>query len=231
MTLLHGTSCQSDFLQRVIDQKTRAFKNQERVYPRQTTKRQVECIDDELDDAVSRTTAEFREECKAIAYRLGRFFSSSSQSSVYDVGRTFCEPGCGSTILAAYDACSEDGIVSKRNDFFTSLCGTNADGDRCYERYSNARSHESSTRDCYEDFRSSGQCRSFCRAELKDAVDDQGCCINVYYDLYSETTSFDPRTLHDACNVDIPDPCNSCVSCAATIATVITAVIFYAALS
>ena len=234
MILLHGTSCRSDFLQRVINQKASAFKNQARVYPRQTNA-QIECVNGELDDALRGESSGFIEECKDAALNLQFIFTTTSQSSVDAIGETFCTPECGNAILAAIEACLEDEVSSRSKQFFIDMCGTNADGDTCYERYINARSHVSSIGDCYEDFESSGQCRSGCRSELNDAVDDQGCCINVYYDFFPADSDFDPRELHRSCDVDIPDPCdNSPLSGSvsrATIATVITAVIFYAALS
>ena len=203
--------------------------------------RQLTCFDNELDDTLRGESSQFIAECARTAVNLGEllyFTSTITQASVNDIGRTFCMPECGDAIIAAAEACD---IIEEfgpgAEDFFIDICGTNADGDSCYERYTNAKSHVSPIGDCYDTFISTGQCASGCRSELNDAVDDQRCCINVYYDYYSVSSDFDPRELHGGCNVDIPDPCNNTpltggsVSHAGTIASMITAVIFYAALS
>ena len=229
MILLHGTSCRSDFLQRVFNQKTSAVKNQARVHPRQTNA-EIDCFERELENELSGESCRFIAECES---SLGIFFSGSSQSTINTIGNTFCTTECGNAVITAIEACNENELVSGIKDYFIGLCGTNADGDRCYEGHSNSRRLLTLINSCYEGFESTGECRSGCRSELNDAVDNQGCCLNVYYDFSSATT---PRALHDECNVNIPDPCNNSplsgsVSHAATIATVITAVIFYATLS
>ena len=195
MILLHGTSCRSDLLQRVFNQKASAFKNQARVYPRQTDA-EIECYDDELDDALRGESSQFIEECKDNVLGLQRIFTYMSQSSVNTFGRTFCRPECGNAILAAYEACSGE-LPSDTKDFYIGLCGTNADGNRCYEIFFNGGSHSSAIVDCRN---SSDQCRSGCRSEIINAVEDQGCCINIY-NLFS--------TASGSCSVDIPDPCNN----------------------
>ena len=117
------------------------------------------CYDDELDDSLRGESSQFIEECKDNAFGLLLIFSYMSQSSVNTFGRTFCMPKCGNAILAAYEACSGEELSSPRKDFYIGLCGTNADGNRCYEIFFNAKSHYSAVIDCPD---SSGQCSSRC---------------------------------------------------------------------
>ena len=64
---------------------------------------------------------------------------------------------------------------------------------------------------CYGDYTANDVCN--CRSELLEAVREQGCCHNVYYDyvnyLWQQQGYIKADELYDACNVDLPTGCNN----------------------
>ena len=93
--------------------------------------------------------------------------------------------------------------------FNIDLCGTNQEGDTCYELYGDGLQLVTSERSCYETYISSDVCR--CHSTLVNGVAEQGCCIDAYHDFISGLAgAYRPRpTLYSGCNVNAPAGCNN----------------------
>lgn len=87
------------------------------------------------------------------------------------------------------------------------LCGTNNNGDVCYQLYGIGLDLISSEANCYNTYVSSRTCT--CRSTLMNGVARQGCCINVYHDFISGLNSYSPNVLYRECNVNRPGDCNN----------------------
>ena len=203
MILFHGTICHT--LDLAQGQLTGVTGRKE--YPRQTSS-QIECVNDELDAALAGENSQFVSDCKTTAADVASLSFSSPQSLVDSVGLGLCMPECGNTILNAISSCDifdEPGSEAKYTNLYVDICGTKQQT-RCYEIFANGASYISPIGGCYETYESSGVCRPGCPSLLTDAVEDQGCCLNLFYDFFS---NFDLRGLHESCSVNIPGPCNN----------------------
>ena len=186
--------------------------NQE--YKRQTDVDQ--CIDDELDDAGVDSA------CK-LAAESDLDFEEDSQAEINAFFRQFCRPECGNPLLRAVEDC-EDIDEDERIiiDFLTSLCGTNEDGERCYQLYTRASNHFAVEASCSEIFAVNGVCS--CKSDLQDEVEEQGCCLAAYQDFISDIIDeYNPSELYSECGVDRPSGCdNSPISGSVPLVSTIT---------
>ena len=170
---------------------------------RRIAKRQIDldCFYDELsnDDASS--------QCETVADEGLDFTTDEDfvyQSTVNAVYEQFCKPECGNPILAALDKCgAEDSVI----DFLSGLCGTNSNGDRCYESYVSSFNLQNTELSCYTTYNLDEYCN--CRSELESAVETQGCCLKVYQDYFSTIYTYDLNKLYDECDVNVPRRCNN----------------------
>lgn len=163
----------------------------------------IRCVNDKLDDAFSGDNSALASNCRDSAEELLDFTDTYySQSEITSVFRTFCNPKCGNVIIDAFNDCeySEHIEISGLENFFIGLCGTNQNGDTCYEIYRDAIDHLSTEQNCYTYY---SQC--YCRSELLEGVGEQGCCLNAYHNYkYSR-----PVAVYQTCNVDLPTGCNN----------------------
>ena len=187
-------------------------KNQE--YKRQTDVDQ--CIDDELDDAGVDSA------CKSAA-EFDIDLVENTQAEINAFFRQFCRPECGNPVLRAIEDCEdidEDGRIII--NFISSLCGTNEDGEQCYQLYVRASIHFAVETSCSENFTESGVC--LCKSDLQDEVEEQGCCLDAYQDFISDILDeYDPSELYSECGVDRPSGCdNSPISGSVPLVSTIT---------
>ena len=169
-------------------------------------KRQTECVDDDLEsadvDSVCRLTAQEEEQLD---------FDELSQSSFDIIFREFCKPECGNAVLAAFIEC--DAFEDELIDLFVGLCGTNQNGEQCYRRIVRTLDFTSNTElSCFINSTASGECE--CKSELSQAVEEQGCCLDVYHDFLTDFLDSDgiryiPRQVYDDCNINLPGGCNN----------------------
>lgn len=214
MMILHGASCHNFHLLHTDSQLT-GKKDQAKEYPRQTNS-QLECVSDELDAALAGKNSQFVSDCKTnaigVATDVASLSFSGAQSLADPAARILCIPDCGNAILNAISSCGiYDRFVhsakARYTNLYVSVCGTEPQiGSTCYEIFPSGASYISPIGGCLNTFDSSGECRPDCRRLLMEAVEDQGCCLNVFYGFFS---SFNLREMHDRCNVDVPDPCNN----------------------
>ena len=97
------------------------------IYKRQTDT--DECVEDEL------KSADVDSACRLSAQEGERldFDDDLSQPSFDVVFREFCKPECGNAVLAAFIGC--DAFEDEFIDLFAGLCGTNQNGEQCYQRF------------------------------------------------------------------------------------------------
>ena len=208
--LLHGATCR--LYPQVIDSLTHPSDDKRQISA------QAQCITDKVIDAFQgKPPSAFYVECLQSAIRefelfdLGTTDTSDLQNVANVIYRTFCVPECGNVILQAYDDCGvfENLMPSRANykEIIVSLCGTNHNGDTCYQMYGDAIAFAGSEVSCYDSFRESGDCS--CRSILTEGVSEQGCCINIYHDLDIAFGIYNPRELYESCNVTLPSDCSN----------------------
>ena len=135
--------------------------------------------------------------------------TSNLQSLITSIFRTFCVRDCGDVVLDAYNDCGVFDVGFRgTEELIVGLCGTNGNGDLCYTLYSEGLTLISNESSCYGSYNiSSGVCS--CRSDLSDAVDEQGCCVDIYHDFIAGLGTYDPDRLYDDCNVNPPPSCNN----------------------
>ena len=198
MFFLHGANCHRFPKLHSFLKGLRMPENQE--YKRQTDVDQ--CIDDELDDAGVDSA------CKLVG-ESDIDFEEASQAEINALFSQFCRPECGNPVLRAIEDC-EDIDEDERIiiNFIASLCGTNEDGERCYQQYTRLSSHFAVEASCYENFAENGVCS--CKSDLQEEVEEQGCCLDAYQDFISDILDeYDPSELYSECGVDRPGGCNN----------------------
>ena len=90
------------------------------------------------------------------------------------------------------------------------LCGTNEDGIKCFRLYGKGLDLLQTEASCSQTLTSSGVCT--CSSDLREGVEEQGCCIDAYYDFISglPSATYSPRALYRGCNIDFPtEGCNN----------------------
>ena len=131
------------------------------------------------------------------------------QAAVNEAQEIFCTPECGNTLLQIYRECGTFDEFPGLYDFVIGLCATNSNGDRCYEHtvagLVDLITTETSCSGTYERTKT-----CTCRSELTSAVEELGCCINVFQDFYESISShLDNSNLYRVCGVSIPGDCNN----------------------
>ena len=131
-----------------------------------------------------------------------------SQPAIDAVYSVICRPECGNVFLSAADDCGYfKGENATLRDVIIGLCGTNQGGDKCYEILVDAEEILDSQESCYLSFLANKECD--CKAELQEAVRDQGCCLDIYYDVIEKELDEKVSDLYDACDVNYPSGCNN----------------------
>ena len=196
--LLHGASCHL-FPQAITNSLT-SIKHKRRAVGDSV----VQCIFNKLDTAIDGNNSLLLSDCKSSAIDQ---IDASKESSAQTY-RTFCNPECGNVVLDAYSKC---GIFFANppgtKELLIGICGTNNNGDVCYEIFDLGLDLVSSEVNCSKAYESSGTCT--CRSTLLNGVAQQGCCINVYHDYISGRDSYNPNVLYRVCNVNRPENCNN----------------------
>lgn len=199
----------------------------------------AQCVNDRIDAAFPGNDSDFVSDCRYSAREEFELIDLPDipdlQSIINSVFRPFCIPECGNVIIDAYNDCGYFELIglSGVDDFLIGLCGTNQNGDFCYERYGDAIDLVSSEESCYGDYLATDECN--CRSVLLDGVEEQGCCLDAYHDFFNDNDGFvKADELYDACNVDLPTGCNNSpitagsgvITQVAPLVTLISALIF-----
>ena len=184
------------------------------------------CVIDKLNDAFAGNTSQFVSDCKFAATLesdLSTLLDSTDtgidnlQSLVTTVFRKICMPECGNVAIDAYNDCGifdfYEIFVTGVKEFTVGLCGTNENGDVCYQMYGDALHLVIDELSC--------DCS--CQSLLSNGISQQGCCINIYHDLRADNRVFDARELYDACSIALPDDCNnSTIELSAALSTIVS---------
>jgi hypothetical protein len=114
---------------------------------------------------------------------------------------TLCIPECGTFLLEAFQEC--DFFHPKLIVYLRDLCGTNSNGDKCYEIIVKSALHTGVELSCDAD-------TCDCKKALTEGVEEQGCCINAVHEyLVDFRIETNPRQLYEACDVELPDNCGN----------------------
>lgn len=195
---------------------TKDMKLPAREYKRQTDI--VQCVNDKLDDAFPGNNSRFVADCRYSATEEFELIdltdTSNLQSLITSVFRTFCIAECGNVIMDAYNDCGYFDQIGLPGieEFLIGLCGTNQNGDICYQIYGDALDLITAEGTCYNYYVAYDQCN--CRSTLLNGVDEQDCCLDAYHDFRADIASslgsnVKVGDLYDACNVELPSGCNN----------------------
>lgn len=172
-------------------------------------KRQVECVNDKFDAAFQRSNSSSVSDCKSstledIDSEIN--FTNDTSRFQLQIFHTLCIPECGNVFLDVLSQCGYFEEFSGFKDLLIGLCGTNQNGDNCYQMlHGNTIDVMDS---CYESYLASDVCN--CRSELLEGVRKQGCCFNVYHDFLAGIGNFVKLDkFYDVCDVHLPTGCNN----------------------
>ena len=172
-----------------------------------------ECIDNKIDEAFQEN-ATLEAICKTAAEEADADINDDddlTQSEINAIFSVLCRPDCGNVYLSAADDCGEfDGDDAPLRDFFIDICGTNQNGDKCYEIYGDAVDALISEEPCFETYFATKVCN--CQSALSQDVREQGCCLDIYYDLiegFQNGTDYKASDFFDGCDVNYPSGCNN----------------------
>ena len=212
--LLHGVSghlFQQDLSQKLT--KHLQFPIAKRV-PRQSD--ESVCIGNKIEEAF-KENATLEAICEAAVLKVENDFDDNdddlSQSEVNAIFSVICIPDCGNAFISAADDCGYfDGDDAPLKDVLIGLCGTNENGVKCYQIFEDSLDTLESQDPCLETYFRFKVCN--CRSALLQDVREQGCCLDVYYDLAEELamqrgTDLEVSDFYDGCDVNYPSGCNN----------------------
>ena len=215
MIVFHGISCNL-FPHAVHNPLTDVHADVSKQYKRQAlnVSELVQCVSEKLDDAFPDNSSPFVSDCKSAATTEFEISSlniaegiSDLQSQVTKIYRSVCIRKCGNVVINAYDECGVFEILPGLKELSVSLCGTNQNGDLCYQLYGKGIALISTESSCYVQSLSSGKCG--CHPELSQAVTEQGCCIKAYHDFLTGLGISIYKSLYNVCKIQDPTGCNN----------------------
>ena len=172
------------------------------------TPEQDQCVDAKIEEKFNNS------ECAGeIESVLDAIISDTEddQGVVNAAFRLFCLPECGTIFLEAEDECGV--LDADSRNFFVGICGNNQ-GTPCYEYYDETLEFSTTSFVCYFNSKIRSTCQ--CQSELLSAVEEQGCCINVYQDYVQARAEegsggfiYRPDELYGFCDVRQPNDCNN----------------------
>ena len=200
--LLHGVS--GHLFQRALPHK---LTKHMQFNTRQSDAEVDECINKRLEEALTNSTS-----CLVAAEETETEFDDDdddqSQEVINAIYSVFCRPECGNVFISAADECGYfEGDDALLRDVLIDLCGTNENGDKCYELIDEALDTINSQDACLETYFTTEVCT--CRPALLEDVREHGCCLDIYYDIVQEETDYKVSDFYDACDVNYPSGCNN----------------------
>ena len=174
---------------------------------------QRQCVSNRLDATFQGNTSNFVSLCKSVAVgpQIDPSNPTSAQAQIIPIYRIYCISECGTAINDAYRVCGVYSSVPPGSEAFNvGLCGTNEDGNQCYQLYGDGLTIQRTEASCYNTYISMGVCT--CQIALTEAVQRQGCCLDGYHDFLlglGPSAPYSPSVLYNACNVNRPAGCNN----------------------
>ena len=203
VALLHGAS--SHLVTESVVTRLIENDNSTQKYKRQTDD-QLQCVSNRLDVIFEGNTASFVSQCKSVAVAQIQV-DTSFQEQLSSFYCTYCNRECGDAINDAYDECDLFSILPAGAEAFDiGLCGINEGGSMCYQLYGDGLTIIRTESSCYDTYISRDVCT--CQSELSEAVERQGCCLNVYHNYLSGLT-YNPSALYNGCNVNRQSDCTN----------------------
>ena len=193
--LLHGVSCHL-FPQAILEKLTNrgTSKLQKSQLDLDTV---YQCTLDKFDHAYQGNDSHFVTECKSAAVLDQELDPVTANQSTINTGfLTLCVPECGDVLLDAYEDC---GLFNSPDDrkYLAALCGSNGNGDFCYELFLDSMVFLSAAVPCFP-----GTCN--CNS-LSEGVGRQGCCIDALTDLVNtmadDLHGFSLDRVYSECNI------------------------------
>ena len=210
LAFVHGASSQlvpESVVTTLIEQD-----NSTQKYKRQTTA-QLQCVSNRLDVIFRGNNASFVSQCKSVAVaqvQLDVSNPSRAQAQISPFYRAYCNHECGDAINDAYNECGAYSSAPAGTETLNiGLCGTNEDGNICYQLYGDGLTIVRTEASCYNTYISRRVCT--CRSALSEAGDRQGCCLDVYHNFISGLgpSAYNPSVLYNACNVGRQSSCTN----------------------
>ena len=175
------------------------------------TEQQQQCVSEQIDEHFSDNSQYV--ECSEMFTDNDLEFSDEQtdeekQAMLDQYFELLCNTECGDFIFAVSEECGA-GDVSKIQTV-KAFCGSNSNEDICYERFIDYSNYYDIELNCtLDNLFISETCE--CQSELETAVDDLGCCIDAYHQLFIMVNegSYDPRDIYDSCDVDLPTGCTN----------------------
>ena len=171
------------------------------------------CFSNKLDELFEGTDSA-ASDCKLAALEelaLESNFTEDAEELLDFIFSILCSPECGLPVVEAFEECGIFDLLPGFRRFAVGICATNSKGEKCYERYQEATGFYLTEAECYINYLRSGVCQ--CKTDLERAVEELGCCINVYHSFYeglNATLLYIPRELYiDACGVALPKDCSN----------------------
>ena len=198
VVLFHGVNCHL-FPQALLKHATNVEAT--KVYKHQIDDGEMllQCALERFNAFYQGNTSNFVSQCRSI-------FIFGADPSAVNIFRTFCIPDCGNVVLDAFVDC---GISREERNTAAGLCGSNENGDTCYELISGGVDLLINALSCAQ------QTECNCGSILEE-VERQGCCIvdiNDHINRQSDSlfgVDFDLGEVYDNCNVDVPERgCNN----------------------
>ena len=201
MVLFHEVSSHL-FPQTYLDQVTNI--GDSKVYKRQADDDEdmlVQCALDRFNTFYQGNNSNFVSQCRS-------FFSSEFDllSGTTSTFRTLCIPDCGNVVIDAFTAC---GASREETRSAAALCGSNENGNTCYEIFAGTVNLLNSALMC--SIGTGCDCSS-----ISEEVTRQGCCIVNYNEIINNLDDealgqdFDLNDVYDMCNIDVPErECNN----------------------
>ena len=164
----------------------------------------VQCALEKFNTFYQGNTSNIVSQCRSI-FTSGLDFVSDDDSAVLDF-RTLCMPECGNVVIDAFIAC---GASREDGNTVAAFCGSNDDGDTCYEIYSGSIDLLGNALSC------SAETGCDC-GSISEEVRRQGCCIVALNDNVNRQDDsvfgedFDLNKVYANCNIDVPERgCNN----------------------
>ena len=164
-----------------------------------------QCTLDRFDHAYQGNDSSFVIECMTAAVFDQELDPTTTNQSMFNAAfHALCVPECGNVILDGYDACGLFESSYERR-YLAALCGSNENGDFCYELFFDSLDLLSTAALCFH-----GACS--CNS-LSEGVGRQGCCIDALNDLVNsmqdDLGGFNLDRVFGNCNIFPEAGCNN----------------------
>ena len=204
--LLRGVSCQL-FPRAILEQVTNNLEVS-KVYKRQdvdAANKTLQCALDRFNAFYQGNNSRLVTECRSVALLQDDLDARDGQVSINTRFSTLCSPECGNVLLDVYDACGAYVTPHERN-LMANLCGSNHNGNFCYELLLETRALINTAARCTIDHEAV-TCN--CPAITK-GVEARGCCMDIVNNLLEMLKALefvgdlDLDAVYDDCNVNVP---------------------------